>query len=215
MSTALRYIQPISSDRPPAAHRFDVYSPKLKRQLTLFGRGVLDLWTTLEGSPQVRSFCERPLKIPGNGKHRCFDFWVDRADGEELLVLLRESERKGSRAKAKHEAMAALDGTRLDGVLIRCLDPEDMTGHEIALANWGRVIRDLSAFERFVPQSLCKALADSIVEPRSIQQLQEEFASHDSTTVRVGIYLLLHRGQAACKQIATHPLGPEHVITVP
>lgn len=87
MSTVPRYVQPVSSDRPQSAHRFDVYSPKLKRPLTLFGRHALDLWTTLEGSPQVRSFCERPLKIPGNGKHRCFDFWVSRADGEELLVL--------------------------------------------------------------------------------------------------------------------------------
>lgn len=76
-------------------------------------------------------------------------------------------------------------------------------------------IRDLSAFERFVPQSLCKNIADAIIEPRSIYELQEEFASHDSTTVKVGIYLLLHRGQAICKQITTHALGPDHVIATP
>lgn len=65
MSTAPRFVEPAVMDRPPKAHRFDVFSPKLGRQVTLFGRDALDLWTTLEGSPQVLSFCERPMRIPG------------------------------------------------------------------------------------------------------------------------------------------------------
>jgi len=161
------------------------------------------------------SFCERPMKIPGASRHRCFDFWARRADGEELLVLLRESERKEANPNSRHEILAKLDGTALDGALIRCLDPEHMADHAIALANWGRIIRDLSAFERFVPQSLCKDLVAAIEQPKSIRQLQEEFAPCDSTTIRIGIYLLLHRGQATCRQIATHVLGPEHVIEAP
>jgi hypothetical protein len=192
-----------------------LYSPKLRRQVTLFGRNALDLWTTLEGSSQVLSFCERPMKIPGASRHRCFDFWTRRADGEELLVLLRESERNVANSKSKHKILADLDGTTLDGALVRCLDPEYMADHAIALANWGSMIRDLSAFERFVPQTLSKDLATSIAQPKSIRQLQEEFALHDSTTIRIGIYLLLHRGQAVCKQIATHRLGPEHIIEAP
>lgn len=212
MSTAPRFVEPAVMDRPHKAHRFDVYSPKLKRQVTLFGRNALDLWTTLEGSPPVLSFCERPMKVPGASKHRCFDFWVRRADGEELIVLLRESERDGANPTSKHETLAKLDGTTLDGALVRCFDPEHMADHAIALANWGSMIRDLSAFERFVPQTLCKELAAAIAQPKSIRQLQEEFAPHDSTTIRIGIYLLLHRGQAVCKQLATHILGPEHII---
>jgi hypothetical protein len=215
MSTALRFVGPVLSDRPYKAHRFDVYSPKLRRQVTLFGGDALDLWTTLEGSPQVLSFCERPMKIQGVSRSRCFDFWVRRADGEELLVLLRERERDGANPKSAHDILAKLNGTTLDGVLVRCLDPEHMADHAIALINWGSMIRDLSAFERFVPPALCKDLAAAITQPKSIRQLQEDFAPHDSTTIRVGIYLLLHRGQAVCKQIATHILGPEHVIAAP
>lgn len=215
MSSALRFTEPVSSDRPHKAHRFDVYSPKLKRQLTLFGRDALNLWTTLEGSPQVLSFCERPMKIPGLAKNRCFDFWVSRADGEELLVLIREGEQAGASTATKHEILAALDGSIVDGALVRCLDPEHMAEHAIALANWGSMIRDLSAFERFVPHALCKDLVAAIAQPKTILQLQGLFASHDSTTVRIGIYLLLHRGHAVCKQLATHVLGPEHVIATP
>jgi hypothetical protein len=215
MSTAPRFVEPAVMDRPPKAHRFDVYSPKLGRQVTLFGRDALDLWTTLEGSPQVLSFCERPMKIPGASRHRCFDFWARRADREELLVLLRESERKEANPNSRHEILAKLDGTTLDGALIRCLDPAHMADHAIALANWGSIIRDLSAFERFVPQALCKDLVAAIEQPKSIRQLQEDFAPCDSTTIRIGIYLLLHRGQATCRQIATHVLGPEHIIEAP
>lgn len=215
MSTAPRFVEPVLSDRPHQAHRFDVYSPKLKRQITLFGRHALDLFTTLEGSPQVVSFCERPAKIPGMSKTRCFDFWVARADGEELLVLLRNSERADANPPTKHEILSKLDGTMHDGALVRCLDSDHMADHAIALANWGRMIRDLAAFERFVPQTLCKDLAETIAQPKSIRQLQDEFEFYDSTTVRIGIYLLLHRGQAVCKQIATHVLAPEHVIAAP
>lgn len=215
MSSAPRFAEPVSSDRPHKAHRFDVYSPKLRRHVTLFGRHALNLWTTLEGSPQVLNFCERPAKIPGMSKTRCFDFWVARADGEELLVLLRDSERPDADPPTKHDILAKLDGSMHDDALVRCLDPDHMADHAIALANWGRMIRDLAAFERFVPQSLCKELAETIAQPKSIRQLQNEFAGHDSTTVRIGVYLLLHRGQAVCKQIATHMLGPEHVIAAP
>ncbi len=215
MSTAPRFVEPASSDRPHAAHRFDVYSPKLKRQVTLFGRNALDLWTTIEGSPLVLNYCERPAKIPGMPKNRCFDFWVHRADGEEFLVMLRESERADAEKPTRHQILAELDGKLHDGARVRCLDPDHMADHAIALANWGRMIRDLSAFERFVPHNLWKELAIAIAQPKSIRQLQEEFAPHDSTTVRIGIYLLLHRGQAVCKQIATHVLGPEHVIVAP
>lgn len=215
MLTAPRFVEPFLSDRPHGAHRFDVYSPKLRRQMTLFGRSALDVWTTLEGSPQVLSYCERPMKIPGASKGRCFDFWVHRADGEELLVLFRESEREGAAPGSKHEILAKLDGTTLDGAKVRCLNPEHMADHAITLANWGSIIRDLSAFERFVPHALCKDLAATIKQPKSIRQLQEHFAPYDNTTIRIGIYLLLHRGHAVCEQITTHMLGPNHIIAAP
>ena len=123
MSTAPRFVEPVVMDRPPKAHRFDVYSPKLGRQATLFGRDALDLWTTLEGSPQVLSFCERPMKIPGASRHRCFDFWVRRADGEELLVLLRESERKeanpGFRQVLGRVLLSLREGASVSDALLR------------------------------------------------------------------------------------------------
>ena len=134
---------------------------------------------------------------------------------ESLEEVIEESERKEANPKSKHEILAKLDRTTLDGALIRCLDPAHMADHAIALANWGSIIRDLSAFERFVPQALCKDLVAAIEQSKSIRQLQEDFAPCDSTTIRIGIYLLLHRGQATCRQIATHVLGPEHVIEAP
>lgn len=155
------------------------------------------------------------MKIPGLARNRCFDFWVARTDGEELLVLLRDGELAGATQRSKHAVIAKLDGTMHEGALVRCLNPDHMANHGIALANWGSMIRDLSAFERFVPHSLCKELRKALAQPKSIREVQQEFASHDSTTVSIGIYLLLHRGQAVCNQLATHALGPELVIASP
>lgn len=215
MSTPPRYGGPASSDRPHGAHRFDVYSPKLQRQVTLFGRYALDLWTTLEASPQVISFCERPIKFPERGRNRCFDFWVSRPEADELLLLLRDNERPDGPGTPKQKMVAELEGTMLEGARIRCLDPVHVAGQKVALANWGAIIRDLSAFERFVPQSLCNELAVAMTQPQTIRQLQEGFVNHDNTMVRVAVYMLLHQGRASCKQLETHALGPDHLISAP
>lgn len=51
MSSTHQFMDPDNSDRPRGAHRFDVYPPKLQRQVTLFDGDALDLWIALERSP--------------------------------------------------------------------------------------------------------------------------------------------------------------------
>lgn len=50
----------IDSGRPKGAPRFEFLAPKLKRGVTLFHPFQVRLWTLLESSPRVLSYCERP-----------------------------------------------------------------------------------------------------------------------------------------------------------
>ena len=50
----LHYDKPIEMSRRPWQRRIEVYSPKLKRQLTLFSWAAHDAWLLLEAGPAVK-----------------------------------------------------------------------------------------------------------------------------------------------------------------
>lgn len=209
MATPPRFKESGFNRRTFGCHRYDVYSPKMQRQLILFGRHALDLWTTLEASPTVLSFCERPITIPDRRPARAVDFWVRRAEGEEFLILLRETE------LPHPENSDAMGFTKIDGIPVRCIDPNEMSEHRITLINLGWIIRDLSAFGRFVPEPLCRALANVLTQGKSIAQLQQELNDFDSSTVKLAVYTLLHRGEAVCRELTSKTLGLDLVIEAP
>lgn len=215
MASAPRFRESAFNRRPYGCHRYDVYSPKLHRQITLFGRDALDLWTTLEASSQVLSYCERPLLIPDSRPQRAFDFWVQRSQGEELLLLKRTGELKADAEEDVALDAQALSDTSVQGISVRCIDPADLAQHRIALANWGSIIRDLAAFERFIPEPLYREIKANLGRGKTIAQLQSELPDFDGSTVRLAVYVLLHRGQAICSQLATGVLGSNHVIEHP
>lgn len=59
---------------------WEVYSPKLKRNVRLFSDLEYDNWVQIETNPKIISFCEQPLKIQalhdGKIKESIFDMWV-------------------------------------------------------------------------------------------------------------------------------------------
>ncbi|QYF93041.1 hypothetical protein KY495_20440 [Massilia sp. PAMC28688] len=206
MCAAPRFTEPTYNRRPYGCHRYDVFSPKLQRRVTLFGKQSLGLWTTLEASSQVLSYCERPQLVPDAKPIRAFDFWVKRKDGEEFLLLLRPGE------KANATGVALLADSVVLGALVRCVDPDDLAEHAIALNNWGVIIRDLGAFERFIPLQLSQAIKSNLGAGKSIMQLQKEHGDSDSSLVKLAIYSLLHKGLARSPQLGTEVLGPAHLI---
>lgn len=45
---AQAFEQPADDTRPYGSHRYDVFAPKLRRSITLFGRAALDAWTAIQ-----------------------------------------------------------------------------------------------------------------------------------------------------------------------
>lgn len=213
MCAAPRFKEPAYNRRPYGCHRYDVFSPKLQRQVTLYGRNALDLWTTLEASPQVLSFCERPMLIPDISPKRAFDFWVQRAAGDEFLILLNVPESPDGPGQPR--GAQGMAGTVVAGGTVRCLDSREMAQHSIALTNWGWIIRDLSAFGRFIPPAVRNDVRNALEGGKTIAQLQAELAPVDGSTVKLAVFALLHCGQAVCHQLATEHLGPDHRIEAP
>lgn len=59
---------------------WEVYSPKIKRNVRLFSDLEYENWILIETNPKIISFCEQPLEIKGyvDGKLKksIFDMWV-------------------------------------------------------------------------------------------------------------------------------------------
>jgi hypothetical protein len=87
MENSLHISKPIAVARPRNAHRFEVFSPKLKRRLTFYRRCALDQWVLIEADPAISTFCERPGFVLIDRRRYLADFWVRNVDREELVVL--------------------------------------------------------------------------------------------------------------------------------
>jgi hypothetical protein len=77
-----------TTTRPRGAHRYEVFSLKLSRRLTVYRRAVLDEWMLIETDPSAVSFSEQPgTVLIGQHRHQV-DFSVRYADRDELLIAV-------------------------------------------------------------------------------------------------------------------------------
>ena len=52
--------RPLTAKRARSLHRYQTWSPKLKRRISLYIRPSLSVWILIEASPDIEQFCERP-----------------------------------------------------------------------------------------------------------------------------------------------------------
>ena len=81
---------PISAPRPRGARLLTAFSPTLERAVRAFDHQGLWQWVRLETDPHITSFCEHPVRLGKDDDARLIDFWVQRGDSEELLMLDRD-----------------------------------------------------------------------------------------------------------------------------
>jgi hypothetical protein len=79
----------ISAARPRAARLLEGYSPKLRRGVQLFDHPAFALWIGLGADAAVIALCERSARTGPAASDQLTDFWVQRADGEESVLVAR------------------------------------------------------------------------------------------------------------------------------
>ncbi|EST55778.1 hypothetical protein T458_00060 [Brevibacillus panacihumi W25] len=74
---------------------WDAYSPKLNRMVRLYSDLERDHWVLIETNPNVRTFCEQPLKVsvPVEGRivSTIFDMWVQWTNETESFIEIKYS----------------------------------------------------------------------------------------------------------------------------
>ncbi len=208
MATKARFLKAADNARPHKSHRYDLFGLKIERQLTLFGRRPLEAWIALEAEPSVVSYCERPLLIPDSSSKRVVDFWVRYRDREELWLL----ERATDGSEKQREVLAAFALSNAAAAMSIRYVPEVRDDKLMYVANWGRIIRELSANRRFVSRNLTSLVKSHLSSPTSLGDLIDFFPAEDPVLVRSAAFALLHVGEAFCSDIDKQPIGMSSLL---
>lgn len=206
-----RFPKAADNARPYNSHRYDVFGPKIRRTLALYGRDRLDVWTLLEADPNVDAYCERPIVIADMRPKRVIDFWVRRNNREELWFLLRPDDCSTPEETAWLPSAFRTWAASQD-LHLAPFDPVSLSDRKIFLDNWGHVIRYLAVNGKLVRAALVDQVYEATDRPRTLHGLEACFSSDDPILVRTAAFSLLHCGKFRCVDISLKPLGPDSVF---
>ncbi|ASW03764.1 MAG: hypothetical protein ACN6QT_36760 [Burkholderia contaminans] len=202
-----RFRKAATDVRPYGTHRFDVFGPKVGRRLTLFGRSALQLWLRLESTPQVVTYCERPLLVPEARGSRAADFWVCTDDGEQLHLVLRSSE--ATIAAKGLRVYPALDAwCRANAMTVHTILPGELDDPEPLCQNRLTMLQYLAANTAAAGDEISRAIAIACNDGLTLIELEQRFAALDPELVRASAFSLVLKGVLDCPTIASQPLGP-------
>ena len=188
-----RFQVPKSNRRPYGSHRFDTWSPKIGRRVTLFGQRSLRAWVAIEADPAIVGFCERPLVLESSKPGRVIDFWVRRAKSEEeLWVLLRAAEEDADNKSISSPAF--LEWSQKQGLMPRLFGPNEPALTDEQFRNWGTVLRYLAANRKLLKDDLINAVHEACRADTQLGGLEKQFQHHDPVLIRTALFHLVHRG---------------------
>ena len=189
------YEKPVEIKRRPWQRRIEVYSPKLKRRLTLFSWAAHDAWVLLEADPAVKGFCERPAYVEG-GAGRLIDFWVNRGRHTKFQVLWASESEKPVFSKSLH------------GVALQVLRRADLMALDQRIQNWSQILPYRVSFARYGNAQLQKDIFSRLAKPHRLERIEAAFHPIDVTAIRAALFELLATGKIAAPELDSKPLGP-------
>lgn len=201
----LIYDLPADNRRPHGSYRFDVYSLKAGRRMTLFGKAALCLFIDLESDFEVSAVCERPLVIPDTKPQRIVDFWGMRG-GVPTFYLLTKSSEVWEKEKAKlaytefHKWVSDCKG-KLVEVLV-----DDFDKRRTHYDNWSLVLQHLISHRGQVSDKLVEQCENIMPATWKLRDFENHLRDVDAMLVRAAVFSLLADGKLVCPTIGTLPI---------
>jgi hypothetical protein len=195
----LHYDRPVETKRPVGARRIEVFSPKIKRRLTLFSWDAHDGWLLLEADPTVRTFCERPAYLDGEAG-RVLDFWVEQSGCTKFVVLSTEDSDSKSLPPSVH------------GIKLQVLRRPDTIAYARRIENWAQILPYRTSFLRHANRRLQNDLFARLEKPHRLERIEAAFHPIDVSAVRAALFDLLAEGRVSAPDLDFAPLGLDTVF---
>ena len=189
-----RFHAPLEVTRPRGCRLLEAFSPKLARPIRLFERASFEQWIRLEADPAVLSLCERPTRLGIKRDGRLIDFWVQRRNGEEMLLL-------------GHGDAEQVVPDHIDGMALRVVAPAELAAANIWVTNWQRMLPVINATRTLLPKGLAKSVLSFVREPIALARIEHQFSIGDPSLVRGVIFELLRTGGLCAPALHTLPLA--------
>jgi hypothetical protein len=190
----LRYEHSVEMKRRPWQRRIEVFSPKLKRRLSLYSRDAHDAWLLLESNSRVDSFCERPAYLKGEAG-RILDFWVRENRKETFWII--DPPRVDSEPLPKF----------VHGFPLRVLTRPDMIAFAMRIENWAQIVPYRISFVGQTERRLKKDICVRLEKPHRLEGLEAAFQPLDVSVVRAALFELLAEGEVVSPELDIQPLG--------
>jgi hypothetical protein len=190
----VHYQTPLEISRRPWQRRIEVYSPKLKRRLTLFSRAAHDAWLLLEADSSVSFFCERPAYVESRAG-RLIDFWVSSGRHAKFWIL--------SSAESKEPDLPK----SVQGVALRVLRRADLMALDTRIQNWSQIVPYRVSFARYPDRTLQQDILRRLEKPHRLERIEASFQPLDVAAVRAALFELLATGKIIAPDLDCEPLG--------
>lgn len=201
------YESPLTLKRPFGSYRYDVFSLKAGRRMTLFGKAALGQFIELEADHEVTALCERPLKIPDSKPNRVIDFWALRGGRQHFYLLMsRAGARDMDKPKPAIEDFRKwVEGER---AILHEVVADVFDNRRVLHNNWTAILQHLVAHRGLVTPALLERFAIELNPVFALQQVEAQMSDVDAMLVRAAIFTLLASGRLYCPTIAQEALTP-------
>jgi hypothetical protein len=205
---------PVEVNRPPYLHRYDLFSPKLSRRLTLFSWNAVLLWTMIESHPTIKTFCERPGFVHVHGDWRIADFWVQR-EGRSEFLLLEHSPLQNLVGVAPH-----LESDL--GLRARTVFDTELEAHATWIKNWQQILPYLVSNLSFVEPRQLDRILNFCQISQMLFDIERAELPGDPVITRTAVFELVRQGKLSAEDLHCDPLsatsrfikGRTHVETI-
>lgn len=194
---AINY-QPVAVGRPPFRHRYEVFSPKLERRITLYSWDAVLVWTLIEGVPEITQFCERPGLIQEQNHWRLADFWLEHTGHSEYWLLPDLNlPIIGSAPRIDLDAAQA----------IQRVVPDHLNQHAMFIRNWQSALPYVISNRRWISAQQCDRITTFCSDVQMLVDIERSELPADPVITRTVVFDLARRGALRSEDMDRRPLS--------
>lgn len=194
-----KLLEPVAVSRPQFSHRYEVYSPKVGRRITLFSWDAVQLWTLFEAQPAVGFFCERPGLVSHKRRWRLADFWVQR-DGQSEIWVLPDMEL--TPVESAPRIPASLVGTVLHS------DSSLLNEQAMLIRNWQAILPYVVSNRREIGAAQKRRILACCQQVHALVDIERAELPADPVITRSTTFELTRCGELLAQDLHSHVLGP-------
>lgn len=185
-------------------NRWEVYSPKLKRNLTLYSNLEYDHWVLIESDPKVLFFCEQPLKIkiklPIGVVTTIFDMWIQWESGLEEFREIKfdkELDHSPHNSRVNRQIQAQKKWCELNNKHYSVITEKSIRSNSIYLSNLKLILRHLDRENNKHKESVSERIISMLSQEgaSSVGEIENSFSDVESSTVKSIVFELIYKGK--------------------